>query len=86
MKNALYFGDCLEVLRDIPPESVDLIYLDPPFNSNADYNILFRSPTGDRSQSQIEAFEDTWHWCEQSEREFSDILRQENTDVAEFSH
>ena len=84
MKNALYFGDCLDVLREFGAESVDLIYLDPPFNSKADYNVLFNSPTGDRSKSQIEAFEDTWHWCEQSEQEFSHILRQANTDVAEL--
>jgi len=84
MNNALYFGDCLEVLRDFPSECVDLIYLDPPFNSKADYNILFRNPMGDRSKSQIEAFDDTWHWCEQSEKEFSEILKQGNTDISEL--
>ena len=48
--NHLYYGDNLRVLRDhIRDESVDLIYLDPPFNSNASYNVLFRSPTGDQS-------------------------------------
>lgn len=63
MINALYYGDNLDVLRDsIASESVDLIYLDPPFNSNANYNVLFRSPAGAGSQAQIEAFEDTWHW------------------------
>ena len=71
-------------MRDLNAESVDLIYLDPPFNSKADYNVLFNSPTGDRSRSQIEAFEDTWHWCEQSEQEFSNILRQANTNVSEL--
>ena len=60
MNNALYYGDNLDVLREsIASESVDLIYLDPPFNSNANYNVLFRSPTGLGSQAQIEAFEDT---------------------------
>jgi site-specific DNA-methyltransferase (adenine-specific) len=83
MKNSLFFGDCLDVLREFNAESVDLIYLDPPFNSKADYNILFTSPTG-KSKSQIEAFEDTWHWSEQSEKEFADILKQGNTDVSEL--
>jgi site-specific DNA-methyltransferase (adenine-specific) len=63
MTNALYYGDNLAVLRDsIASESVDLIYLDPPFNSNANYNVLFKSPSGSGSEAQIEAFEDTWHW------------------------
>ncbi len=63
--NQLYYGDNLEILRNkdkIAPESVDLIYLDPPFNSNAGYNVLFKSPSGAESMSQIEAFDDTWHW------------------------
>ncbi len=85
MKNSLYYGDCLDVLRDFPHECVDLIYLDPPFNSKATYNVLFKSPKGEDSGAQIEAFEDTWHWGEQSEREFDEILRHENTDVAEMS-
>lgn len=60
--NQLFFGDCLTVLREsIKDESVDLIYLDPPFNSNATYNVLFRSPKGQASHAQIEAFDDTWH-------------------------
>ncbi len=45
---ALYYGDNLQILRDsIATESVDLINLDPPFNSNATYNVLFRSPKGE---------------------------------------
>ena len=60
--NHLFYGDNLQVLRDsIKDASVDLIYLDPPFNSNARYNVLFKSPTGDQSTAQIEAFDDTWH-------------------------
>ena len=83
--NNLYFGDCLNILRDnIPKESVDLICLDPPFNSNATYNVLFSSATGDESGSQIEAFEDTWHWGEQSEREYDELVHQSNTNVAEI--
>lgn len=64
-KNKLWFGDNLEVLRDrdnFPNDFVDLIYLDPPFNSNANYNMLFKESTGEISHAQIEAFEDTWQW------------------------
>ena len=83
--NKLYFGDNLIVLRDhIPDESVDLIYLDPPFNSNKNYNILFNSPKGQKSEAQITAFEDTWHWGDEAEREYTEILHQPNTNVAEM--
>jgi len=61
--NQLFFGDNLDVLRQhIKDESVDLIYLDPPFNSNATYNVLFAEQDGSRAASQIKAFHDTWHW------------------------
>ena len=60
--NTLYYGDNLRVLRDFPPECVDLVYLDPPFNSNRNYNVLFRESRGTESEAQIQAFEDTWHW------------------------
>jgi site-specific DNA-methyltransferase (adenine-specific) len=83
--NQLYYGDNLAVLRDhIAKESVDLIYLDPPFNSKRDYNLLFKSPKGVTSEAQIEAFEDTWHWNEQAEREFDELLHQPNTSVADM--
>ena len=63
MANHLYYGDNLTVLRDaIASESVDLVYLDPPFNSNADYNQLFKTPKGQSSPAQMEAFTDTWVW------------------------
>jgi adenine specific DNA methylase Mod len=63
MANHLYYGDNLNILRNnITSDSADLIYLDPPFNSQATYNILFKAPTGEQSEAQIEAFEDTWHW------------------------
>ncbi len=61
--NVLYYGDNLDILRRyIPAESVDLVYLDPPFNSNASYNVIFKDESGRKSDAQIVAFEDTWHW------------------------
>ena len=73
--NQLYFGDNLDVLREhIPDESVDLIYLDPPFNSNATYNVLFRERSGEESAAQITAFEDTWQWSIESERAYQDVV------------
>src|SRR5689334_10396783 len=83
MPNALYYGDNLAVLREsIADESVDLIYLDPPFNSNASYNVLFRSPAGGGSAAQIEAFEDTWHWNDSAERAFDDVMAGQNSEAA----
>jgi site-specific DNA-methyltransferase (adenine-specific) len=62
-ENTLFYGDNLNILRDyILDESVDLIYLDPPFNSNRSYNVLFKDESGSESEAQITAFEDTWHW------------------------
>lgn len=82
-KNRLYYGDNLTVLRDsIADESVDLIYLDPPFNSNASYNVLFKAPSGEGSAAQIEAFDDTWHWNEVAERAFDEVLTGANSDAA----
>ena len=69
MTNTLYYGDNLDILRQhIPDESVDLVYLDPPFNSNASYNVLFRERSGEESSAQIKAFTDTWEWTQESER------------------
>ena len=80
MTNTLYYGDNLHVLRDhVRAESVDLIYLDPPFNSNANYNILFKSPEGHNSDAQIEAFEDTWHWNDTAEHAFDEVMRSGKT-------
>jgi len=82
---ALYFGDNLDILRsEIKSESVDLVYLDPPFNSKRDYNLLFKTPKGHESDAQITAFDDTWHWGAQAEREFDELLHQPNTDVSEM--
>jgi site-specific DNA-methyltransferase (adenine-specific) len=83
--NALFYGDNLHVLREsIASESVDLIYLDPPFNSQATYNVLFRSPAGAQSQAQIEAFEDTWHWGQEAEDAFDQVLHSGNTNAADL--
>lgn len=81
--NTLFFGDNLHILREhIPTASVDLIYLDPPFNSNRAYNVYLSTPKGQQSDAQITAFDDTWHWGNQAEQEYSELLRQANTDVA----
>jgi len=83
MTHALYYGDNLAVLREsIATESIDLIYLDPPFNSNASYNVLFKAPSGEQSQAQIEAFEDTWHWNESAERAFDEVVTGPHSDAA----
>lgn len=83
--NTLFFGDNLHILREhIPAESVDLIYLDPPFNSKRDYNVYLSTPKGHKSDAQITAFDDTWHWGAQAEQEYSDLLRQPNTEVTEL--
>ena len=69
--NKLFYGDNLDILRQyIKDESVDLIYLDPPFNSNATYNVLFSQQDGSQSAAQIQAFEDTWRWDENAARAF----------------
>jgi site-specific DNA-methyltransferase (adenine-specific) len=79
-ENHLFYGDNLAVLRkEIADESVDLIYLDPPFNSNANYGILFKEPDGKSSNAQIEAFEDTWHWNETAEDAFDQVARSGST-------
>lgn len=75
-KNQLYFGDNLDILRNyIPPASVDLIYLDPPFNSKATYNVLFAEKSGEQSAAQITAFEDTWHWGPESEAAYHEVVK-----------
>jgi site-specific DNA-methyltransferase (adenine-specific) len=85
MANQLYYGDNLQVLRDsIASESVDLIYLDPPFNSQASYNILFKSSKGGQSQAQVEAFVDTWHWNDIAESAFDEVLKSGRSEVSEM--
>ena len=68
MENTLYYGDNLDILkRYIPDWCIDLVYLDPPFKSNQNYNILYKEQNGLRAASQIRAFEDTWTWNQERE-------------------
>jgi len=77
MENTLYYGDNLEILRRyIPDDSIDLIYLDPPFKSDQSYNILFREKNGTESAAQIKVFEDTWHWDRKSEETYNEITEE----------
>ncbi|MBU4481863.1 restriction endonuclease [Candidatus Parcubacteria bacterium] len=85
MKNrTLYFGDNLDILREkIPNESFDLIYLDPPFNSNRSYNVLFKEEAQE-SEAQIKAFEDSWHWTRESKEVFDYLVRKTNQDISDL--
>jgi site-specific DNA-methyltransferase (adenine-specific) len=81
--NTLFYGDNLPILRDyIADESVDLIYLDPPFNSNRSYNVLFKDEGGRESESQITAFDDTWHWNRTAEETYYQLVNQAPLHVA----
>ena len=74
-KNILYYGDNLDILRRyVKDETVDLVYLDPPFNSNTNYNVLFAEKDGSKAASQIQAFSDTWTWNQESESVFAEIV------------
>ncbi len=78
--NALYFGDNLDIMRKhLADESVDLVYLDPPFKSNRDYNILFKENTGLPANAQIHAFEDSWAWSMEAERTYTETIRSDET-------
>ena len=70
--NRLYYGDNLEVLPKVPAESVDLVYLDPPFNSNRSYNVIFgrHAKDGNGAAAQIQAFDDTWHWTPVTDQQY----------------
>jgi site-specific DNA-methyltransferase (adenine-specific) len=76
MTNTLYYGDNLPILRSMASESVDLIYLDPPFNSSRSYNVLFKDESGVSSDAQITAFDDTWHWGQSAEEAYRDLIQQ----------
>jgi DNA modification methylase len=85
----LYYGDNLDILRKheyFPDECIDLIYLDPPFNSNRSYNVLFRESTGAASEAQIEAFEDTWHWGPHAARAYEEVQSGPHQKVARMLH
>jgi site-specific DNA-methyltransferase (adenine-specific) len=83
--NALCYGDNLDILRQyIATESIDLIYLDPPFNSNRNYNVLFKDEHGHDSEAQITAFEDTWHWNQAAERTFYELVTEGAPHVSEM--
>lgn len=81
--NVLYYGDNLDILRNhIADKSIDLIYIDPPFNSNQAYNVIFSEPNGTSSQAQIQAFDDTWHWIE-AKQTYSEIIKNAPTEIVE---
>ncbi len=75
MAGTLYYGDNLDILRRyLKDETVDLVYLDPPFNSNATYNVLFAEQNGTQAAAQIKAFEDTWRWDLEAAREYEETV------------
>mgnify|MGYP000951216878 CR=1 FL=1 len=74
--NTLYYGDNLPILKEhIQTESIDLVYLDPPFNSNRNYNVLFKEESGKEAEAQITAFDDTWHWNQETEKTYRDLIK-----------
>jgi len=74
-KNTLFYGDNLPILREyLADESVDLIYLDPPFNSNRTFNVLFRDESGEEAPAQLTAFADTWHWNVVAEQTYQELV------------
>ncbi len=83
MTNALHYGDNLAVLRD-SIASRRPIYLDPPFNSNASYNVLRKGPSGNDSAARIKAFDDTSHWTDAAKEAFLDVRRSGNAAAAEM--
>ena len=84
-KNKLYFGDNLDILREhVASDSVDLIYLDPPFNSKATYNVLFQEKSGEMAAAQITAFEDTWQWGIESEYAYQEVVTSGSKKLADL--
>jgi site-specific DNA-methyltransferase (adenine-specific) len=82
-QNTLFYGDNLPILREhFPDECIDLIYLDPPFNSSRSYNVLFKEEGGLESDAQITAFEDTWHWNAATERTYHEMIQNSPANVA----
>jgi site-specific DNA-methyltransferase (adenine-specific) len=82
-RNTLFYGDNLPVLRDhVDTESIDLVYLDPPFNSNRSYNVLFKDESGHEAEAQITAFDDTWHWGSAAEQTYQELVTQGDARVS----
>jgi len=82
-RNTLFYGDNLDILREyIDDESIDLIYLDPPFNSNRSYNVLFKDESGSDSEAQITAFDDSWHWGETAEETYYELVNNSSPEIA----
>lgn len=82
--NKLFYGDNLPVMREhVANESVDLVYLDPPFNSNRSYSVIFGTRVNDDANAQIQAFDDTWTWTADTERQYRDIMVHSTADVAD---
>jgi site-specific DNA-methyltransferase (adenine-specific) len=83
--NTLFYGDNLDILREhIASESVDLVYLDPPFNSSRNYNVLFKDEGGKDSEAQITAFEDTWHWGHDAERTYNNLVTKAPENISQM--
>jgi site-specific DNA-methyltransferase (adenine-specific) len=84
-ENTLFYGDNLDILRQrIADNSVDLVYLDPPFNSSRSYNVLFKDESGKDSEAQITAFEDTWHWNQAAEQTYNELVTQAPDHVSQM--
>ena len=83
-KNTLYYGDNINILRGLAAESVDLVYLDPPFNSNRSYNVLFKDESGRDSDAQITAFDDSWSWGQAAQETYHDLIANAPANVAKM--
>ena len=82
-RNTLFYGDNLPILREhVPDASVDLIYLDPPFNSSRNYNVLFKNDRGEPAEAQTQAFVDTWYWGDSAERAYHDLMAHTTPEIA----
>ena len=82
-ENTLFYGDNLPIMREyIPDESIDLVYLDPPFNSKRTYNVLFKDESGIDSEAQIAAFDDTWHWNRHAEQAYRELVTEASDHVS----
>lgn len=84
-QNKLYFGDNLDILRKfVGAEAVDLIYLDPPFNSSRSYNVLFKETSGSGSAAQIQTFSDSWHWGPAAAQALDEVVHGPNQQAADL--